>query len=77
MQLLATLLEYNPYSVTLDLKVNEQSAKQAEAELRAMIPPTLAVPGGVEGVRSDMEAVDGKANDESGKRRFSRQSERD
>ena len=39
-QLLAILLEYNPYDLTLDLNVNERRCAQAEAELRAMGPPS-------------------------------------
>lgn len=38
LQLLQTLLAYNPYNGTLDLSVNEMRSKQAEAELQAMIP---------------------------------------
>lgn len=37
-QLLSTLLEYNPYNSTLDLKVNQERSKLAETELRAMSP---------------------------------------
>lgn len=37
-KLLATLLAYNPYDVTLDLEVNKQRLDRAEAELLAMAP---------------------------------------
>lgn len=43
-QLLATLLGYNPYNSNLDLKVNQEMSKQAEAELRAMAPAPPASP---------------------------------
>lgn len=57
MQLLATLLEYNPYNSTLDLHVNEQRSNQSEAELREMSPPPAPVPVPTE------NAVEGEENE--------------
>lgn len=71
-QLLSTLLEYNPYNSTLDLKINQEKSAQAEAELRAMAPaPANTDPaahnGDEEGGDGDREGSTG--GDPSGERR--------
>ena len=67
-QLLTTLLGYNPYNSNLDLKVNQEMSKQAEAELRDMAPApsTSAAQDGEAGGDGDLTRGPAAAEEEAG-----------
>ncbi|CBN77248.1 conserved unknown protein [Ectocarpus siliculosus] len=65
-KLLSTLLEYNPYNSTLDLKINQARWKQAETELRAMSPAQSEGAEGAEGEGDKQPEADQAGSDGDG-----------
>lgn len=71
-QLLSTLLGYNPYNSNLDLNINQEMSKQAEAELRAMDPApanNAARDNGEDSGDGDGDKAGSAADEASGKDR--------